>query len=174
MKEIWKDIEINNKYQISNLGNFKKGNKKINGWIENTGYRTIQIGRKKYSIHRLVAESFIENTDNKPCVNHKNGDKTDNRVENLEWCTYKENVQHAFRTGLMDNALKIFPLKKIRAKTIKQYDLQGNYLNTFKGSVEAQDYVKSLGIKVNARNIRSVCEGKRHKAGGFYWEYSEE
>ena len=174
MKEIWKDIEINNKYQISNLGNFKKGNKIINGWIQNTGYRTVNIDNKKYSLHRLVAETFIDNPDNKPCINHIDGNKLNNNVKNLEWCTNKENVQHAFRTGLMDNAIKSLLIKKIRAKTIKQYDLQGNYLNTFKGSIEAQNYVKSLGIKVNARNIRSVCEGKRHKAGGFYWEYSEE
>lgn len=170
-KEIWKDVCLNNKYQISNLGNFKKDNKKINGWIQNTGYRTVTINGKKYSIHRLVAEAFISNPENKPFVNHIDGNKLNNSIENLEWCTNKENVQHAFRTGLMDNAIKSFPLKKIRAKTIKQYDLQGNYLNTFKGSVEAQDYVRSLGIKVNARNIRNVCEGKRHKAGGFYWRY---
>lgn len=173
-KEIWKDVCINSKYQISNLGNFKKGNKKINGWIQNTGYRTVNINSKKYSIHRLVAEAFIDNPENKPFVNHIDGNKLNNCVDNLEWCTNKENVQHAYRTGLMDNALKIIPLMKARAKIIKQYDLQGNYLNTFKGSVEAQNYVRSLGIKVNARNIRNVCEGKRHKAGGFYWEYSKE
>jgi len=171
IKEVWKDVSFDKKYQISNLGNFKKGNKVINGWIQNTGYKTVQINNKKYSIHRLVAEAFIPNPENKPQVNHIDGNKLNNNADNLEWCTCKENVQHAFNTGLMDNALKVIPLMKVRARTIKQYDLKGNYLNTFKGSVEAQNYVRSLGIKVNARNIRSVCEGKRNKAGGYIWRY---
>lgn len=171
IKEVWKDVSFDKKYQISNLGNFKKRNKVINGWIQNTGYKTVQINNKKYSIHRLVAEAFIPNPENKPQVNHIDGNKLNNNADNLEWCTCKENVQHAFNTGLMDNALKVIPLLKVRAKTIEQYDLKGNYLNTFKGSIEAQNYVRSLGIKVNARNIRNVCEGKRNKAGGFYWRY---
>lgn len=169
--EIWKDVSFNKEYQISNLGNFKRGKKVINGWIQNTGYRTVNINNKKYSIHRLVAEAFISNPNKLPQVNHKDGNKLNNRMENLEWCTQKDNVQHAFKIGLMDNALKIIPLMKVRAKNIGQYDLDGNYIRTFKGSIEAQKYLNSSGIKVNARNIRSVCEGKRNKAGGFYWRY---
>ena len=192
-QEIWKDVKgFEGIYQISNLGRFrsldrrvyqkKRGNKFvkqiykgkiIKGWIQNTGYLTVDIKGKKCSIHRLVAEHFIENTMNKEQVNHIDGNKLNNRVDNLEWCTIKENVQHAFKTGLMDNAKKIIPLMKVRAKIINQYDLNGNYIRSFKGSIEAQNYLNKSGIKVNATNIRHVCNGKRKKAGGYYWEYAK-
>lgn len=73
------------------------------------GYATVQIpkemrttGRRgqSYQVHRLVALAFIPNPKNKPCINHKNGIKTDNRIENLEWCTAKENIHHAEKAGL--------------------------------------------------------------------------
>jgi hypothetical protein len=68
------------------------------------GYKKVtlcdKITKKPYLIHRIVALTYLDNIDNKPCVNHKNGIKSDNRVENLEWCTYSENNKHAFRTGL--------------------------------------------------------------------------
>jgi hypothetical protein len=69
------------------------------------GYRTVGLygpeGRRRFPIHRLVATAFIPNPDNRPQVNHLDGDKLNNRVENLEWCTARENMLHAFRTGLI-------------------------------------------------------------------------
>ena len=105
-------------YQISNLGNVKslkrevydKFGKKYNKKERilkpglSTGYFTINLCKngvsKNYMIHKLVIESFIPNPENKPCVNHINGIKTDNRLENLEWVTYSENTKHAFKIGL--------------------------------------------------------------------------
>lgn len=173
MEEIWKDISFNDLYQISNKGNFKRGNKLINGWIQNTGYKTVNIKEKKYSIHRLVAEAFIPNPENKAQVNHKDGNKLNNCVSNLEWVTPKENVQHAFKIGLCDNAKTIISSMKVSAKIIFQYDLQGNYIKSYKGSVEAQNELNNQNIKVNARNIRSVCNGQRKTAGGFIWRYHD-
>lgn len=185
MKEEWKDIKGFVGYQISNLGRIRnlylrygQGYKYISykpkilkGSIFNNGYLMVSLKRKKCLVHRLVAETFIPNPKNKPFVNHIDGNKLNNNVDNLEWCTFKENIQHAFKTGLMDNAIEQLKTRKIRAKNIGQYDLKGNYINTYKGSVEAQKQLNSLGVRVNARNIRSVCEGKRKTAGGYVWRY---
>ena len=107
--EIWTDIvldEYRNKYQISNYGRVKL---KSNGIIKKqhingNGYFVVSLsngsGKKKVLVHRLVAIHFIKNPNNYPIINHKNGIKTDNYVENLEWCTNKMNVEHAWKNGL--------------------------------------------------------------------------
>lgn len=74
--------------------------------LRKDGYYVVSVklnGRSKwYPIHRLVAEAFIPNPENKPCVNHRDGDKLNNNIENLEWCTYGENARHAFANGLKE------------------------------------------------------------------------
>lgn len=173
--EVWANIPNHKDYQISNCGrvkSYKNGRETIlKGFIQNTGYLTVHLDNKKYSVHRLVASVFIHELKDKDIVNHKDGNKLNNHVDNLEWCTYKENNMHAWETGLMENSRIANSLLRQRAKNIGQYTLDGKFIKIFKGSVEAEKELNSIGIKVNARNIRSVCEGKRNKAGGFKWKY---
>lgn len=115
--EIWKDIEgFENKYQISNLGNVKTldrydslgrfhKSKLLKISIEKDGYEYITLlgnkgATKSFFIHRLVVHAFMTNLNDLPQINHKDGNKTNNKVDNLEWLTAKQNVRHALRTGL--------------------------------------------------------------------------
>lgn len=100
MEKNWKPL-LNN-YEISDHGDIlsKKYNKLLKPWLSGKGYHRIDLGRgTRKSVHRLVAEMFIPNPENKPTVNHKNHDKTDNRASNLEWMTYKEQTAHDIKCG---------------------------------------------------------------------------
>ena len=111
MIEIWKDVKgYEGLYKVSNLGRVKsywfKNPKLLKKRISKRGYLIVDLvkeskGKRKVAkVHRLVAESFIDNKELKPVVNHIDGDKTNAHVDNLEWCTYSENSKHAYKSGL--------------------------------------------------------------------------
>jgi hypothetical protein len=108
MKEIWKTIVGFKDYQISNYGRVKslKYNKKklLKSGVINSGYLIVCLSNSKIKkfklIHRLIAHAFIPNADNKPQVNHKDGNKHNNHIDNLEWVDHSENMKHAYRSGL--------------------------------------------------------------------------
>lgn len=112
--EIWVSIKNNPNYQISNLGNVKslnnykrKDNKILSPSLSKSGYYHIGIKKDKkriyYTIHRLIAIHFIENKENYKCVNHIDGNKLNNSIENLEWCNHSYNNKHSYDKGLNKN-----------------------------------------------------------------------
>jgi hypothetical protein len=177
MKEIWKEVEeFNGAYLISNKGRLKsvKRGIKWNGTIRHqedklmsqvvnkSGYIEYQItyNGKHYSrkAHRLVAEAFIPNPENKPQVNHIDGNKTNNNVENLEWATNKENVVHAYKNELYKHV-----------KPILQFSDKGIFIKRW---INAAEITKELGFCKNT--ILLACNRKNHKTKGFYWRFEED
>ena len=103
MIELWKPIEgYELNYQVSNFGRIKNTTTDfiVRPYINRTGYYAVNLYRygkvKKYLVHRLVAKEFVYNPENKPHINHLDGNKLNNNYSNLEWCTRSENVQHAY------------------------------------------------------------------------------
>lgn len=183
-KEIWKDIpEFEGIYQASNFGRLRtiksdgsfylhslkaSSNRYINVCL------SVNSIRKTIKIHRIVAKLFIPNPDKKPQVNHKDFDKTNNNVENLEWVTEKENIQHALKSKPEMVAGMIKYNCEIRPKKIIQKDLKGNEIAVFNNSQEAH---KATGVcRRNILQVASKTEYKigscRKQAGGYMWEYA--
>lgn len=186
MNEIWKDIKgFEGYYQISNRGRLKSFNQLKEGRILSNKnqfgwYLTVNLvsanERVTTRIHRLVAQHFIPNPEGKRYVNHLNGDKQDNRVENLEWCTCRENIMHAIKMNPSQINGMIYRNQVTNPKTIIQKSLDGHVLNEFENSKIASDI-----SGVCSRNILQVASkdeykpGKtRKQAGGFIWEYKQE
>ncbi|CAG8845892.1 34468_t:CDS:1, partial [Gigaspora margarita] len=149
--EEWREIELNSrKIKISSLGKVQLQNGLITQGSLYAGY--YRIGRvHKYRVHRLVALAFCPKEEGKEYVNHIDGDTTNNRASNLEWCTWKENTQHTVRLGLWGNC---------RRRAVKQIFDDGT-TQEFTSLVEAQ---RITGIK--SQGISSVCRGLRTHTGG--------
>lgn len=151
-----------------NTGRIKKMKNRIN----TNGYYQVPIananGRIDIIVHRAVAEAFIPNPDNKPEVNHINGIKTDNRVENLEWVTRSENMSHRYKTLKYKGTFAgRFGKDNPNSKLVQQIK-DGKVIAEFYGTYEAE---RLTGI--DAHHIRNVCNGVygAKTAGGYQWKY---
>lgn len=158
-KEIWKDIEgYEGKYQVSSLGrilNYKQ-NRILKGCDNGTGYIRHTLPNKpknlKYQyVHRLVAKTFIDNPQNKKEVNHINGIKSDNRVENLEWCTSSENSKHSYKTGLQKTSEK---QREVISKKV---------IDTATGKVYKSVKEAAKQLNINYNSLRCQINGHNKK-----------
>ena len=178
-KEIWKNIGgYDGKYQISNYGNVKKHfnneEKEVNKHITEKGYYCVYLYNKgklkKHVIHRLVANTFLTNKEEYKCmpyedklkintdnlqINHKNENKLDNRVENLEWCTCSYNINYGQRNSKHSKKM---------AKKVKQYDLNWNLIKEWDSLIEIQ---RKLGITIGT--LYRINNKKSYN--GYYWVY---
>lgn len=184
-QEIWKDVpNYEGIYQCSSFGRIKtieriiteKGGKKRirkeiirKQTLSKKGYFYITMTNdcktKLFTVHRIVAFTFLPLIMNKNVVNHKNGIKTDNRIENLEWCNKSENELHAYRVLGKINIAK-GSSNLIKRKKVSQYDLNGNYINTYDSIV-----IAAIETKTNRQKISDVCNGKRFKTNNYIWKH---
>ena len=166
MVELWKDIVgYENLYQVSNLGNvmsfWHKKPHLLRAGKSNNGYLFVGLcnrtkSRKHFFIHRLVAQAFLPNPNNLPQVNHKDEDKTNNKVSNLEFCTAKFNTNYG--TGIERRAKKLIN-RKDESKPVLQFDKNENLLNEYPSIKEA-----SRITELYTESICRVCQGKQKSA----------
>jgi hypothetical protein len=162
--EIWKEINIKNVdtsgYFISSLGRFKnkKGVIMTDYKPHHSGYIYVRVNIQKYALHRLIALAFLENTDNKPIVNHIDGNKKNNHLDNLEWVTSSENNSHAHEIGLTTG----------HTRKIIQYDLEMNKIKEFKKIKEASEV-----LNISLSCIKDVLNNKQKSSKGFIFRYLE-
>ena len=172
-------------YQISNLGrvyslrrvdslNRQKGGNYVSARLTPTGYVIVSLNKdgKRYTkfLHRVVAQAFIRNPDNKPEVDHIDADKTNNVVENLRWVTRTENMNNPItHVAMSGNALKnpISGDKNPFSRRIAQYTLDGDFVAEYESAGLAKK-ATSVGLT----SIQRCARGERKSAGGFIWKYT--
>ena len=184
--EVWKDVLnyegiyiISSKGRVKSLDRYDSGGRKRTGKIlsagnNKEGYKLVTLAKngklKTFKVHRLVAEAFIPNPDNKPEVDHINTIRYDNRAENLRWVTRKENESNETTKNHRSENFKGRILSEEHKKKIGKANGKLVYCveldKVFESTSEAS---RQLGI--NKRNIASVCRGERNKAGGYHWKY---
>lgn len=172
--EIWKDIAgYDGVYQVSNMGRVKSFNKGKERILKQgkSGKKYLQVclckdnKHKWIKIHRLVAEAFLENPNNLPCINHKDENPSNNNVQNLEWCDMAYNNSYGSRLERATKSLTNHPKK---SKAVLQYSLDGNLIAEFPSTKEVE---RQFGF--DQGGISACCLGKYKQMCGFKWYYKQ-
>lgn len=184
-EEIWKQIPIlDGVYYASSFGRIKRivgknciKERIINGSISSTGYYTSVFSHngtiKRYKFHRLVAMAFFGINEERKYVNHKNGIKTDNRPENLEWCTCSENNYHAYKFLGKKGSRHLLGVKygmNPLSKKVIQYSKDMHFIKEWNSASEVEFY-----LNIYCTQISACCLMKKsyHTAGGFVWRFKD-
>lgn len=172
IEEIWlpvKDFETS--YEVSNTGKIRSFRTKqiLKTYVINSGYKaikfTVQTKRTSHLIHRLVAIAFLEKEESKFFVNHKDGNKLNNHVNNLEWCTVSENHLHAFKTGLRSKESCKNYIGKKHAKSTLPYHNVTKKVYKYKGEISSIRYVAKVthnGINLGIKQFATAEEAALH------------
>lgn len=177
MSEEWRPIKgYEGLYEVSNHGNVRRGDRILKNFIcgRYCGVALSKNGKgKKFYVHRLVAETFIPNPLKKRQVNHIDGNKLNNTVVNLEWCTHGENQKHAWDNGLKEHqryVLKHMPPTNLKSrKSVDQYTKSGIFLRRWESQLQVM-----RELRIDSGNIAKCCKGKAYSAGGYIWRYTEQ
>ena len=173
-KIIWKDIPgYEGIYQVSNTGLVKslprqRAQERILKFEEEKhGYLRVTLSRKHFLVHKLVALCFIENPTNLPCINHKDENKKNNNVSNLEWCTHSYNSNFGTRAARFREKAVNNPKN---SKHILQLDMQGNLIKKWPSAREIERAFDKASV---ATNVIQCCKGKHNSNYGFKWKYAD-
>jgi hypothetical protein len=167
MTEHWKSV--NEHYSVSTIGRVRNDRSGRVPSVLKVGYEVVCVGGKKGErkyVHRLIAEAFLAADDGRPHVNHKDGVKTNNALENLEWCTHAENMQHAQRSGLVANrGVSLHAMLAATRKPVERICLKtGLVLEVFSSLNEC---MRKTGLS----SVRHCVTDIQKSTGGFGWRY---
>ena len=169
--EIWRDIIDHPNHQVSNIGRVrnKKTGRIMHQFINTNGYYVLTLNNISCRTHRLIAEAFIEKSSMENDVNHIDGDKLNNNVENLEWCTRKENIRHAFNNGLsrsnLNEEYRSLGTKSMMEKT----SIKVRVIETG----EIYSSIKECARRLNCSpcEISKCCKGLKSEYKGYHFEF---
>ena len=169
----WRKIQGHPNYSVSSDGDVRNdiARKTLVPFGSANRYVGVRLGKGNYRrVHRLVAEAFIPNPENKPCVNHKDGNKRNNAASNLEWCTQEENIRHSFQSlGFRHTKEKMADITRRAAeknsKPVRCDDTGVVYPSTVAAS-------RATGI--NRASISHCANGRYTQAGGYHWSFTTE
>ena len=175
IQEEWRPVVgYEGRYEVSNLGRVRslprtmdaRRRGKPNGYhmkgrvlkqtVDSRGYYSVSLGKgKRGVVHRLVLTAFVPNPENKPCCDHIDANRKNNRIDNLRWATYSENNSHPHAVALHSNP--VLQIDKVTGEVIARYPS-----------------TQKAGVAVGSLHIGSCCLGKRKTAGGYKWKYENE